>query len=105
MPNDYYIRNQNPQLRTLPLADEVAVKLPTPAFGSVDVTAVTVADWLALFRADGTPWNPGAGDEPPPSVYEGPYGGYFGAGDVEAGYWLTLDADGTVVQVVAQYRP
>jgi hypothetical protein len=106
VPNDYYIRNQNPQLRTLPLAGDVSVSLPTSAFGSVDVTPVTITDWLALFKADGSPWNPGAGDEPPASNYsEPPHFGYFGAGDVEFGYWLTLDTNGTVVQIVGQYRP
>ena len=105
VPNGYYIRNQNSQLRALPLAGDASIMLPTSAFGSVEVTPVTVADWLALFKPDGSPWNPGAGDEPPPSSYTEPHFGYFGAGDVEFGYWLTLDTDGTVVQIVGQYRP
>jgi hypothetical protein len=105
VPNGYYIRNQNPQLRTLPLASDAAVMLPTSALGSVEVTPVAAADWLALFKPDGTPWNPAAGDEAPASNYSEPHFGYFGAGDVEFGYWLTLDGEGTVVQVVGQYRP
>lgn len=105
VPNDYYIRNQNPQLRTLALADNVSVVLPTPEFGSVEITPVTITDWLALFKPDGSPWDPGAGDEAPASNYGEPHFGYFGAGDVGFGYWLTLDTDGTVVQILGQYRP
>jgi len=104
VPNDYYIRNQNPQLRTLPLAGDVAVMLPTSAFGSVEVTPVIVTDWLALFKADGSPWNPES-EEVPPTLFTEPHFGYFGAGNVGAGYWLTLDTDGNVVQIVGQYRP
>ncbi len=105
LPNDYYIRNQNPQLRTLPVASDFAVMLPTPAFGSVEVTAVTPAEWLAMFQPDGSPWNAGACDQPDGPVCAEPHFGYFGAGEVGFGYWLTLDADGTVLQVVGQYRP
>jgi hypothetical protein len=38
VPNDYCIRNINPQLRTLPLADDVVVWLATSAAGPVSST-------------------------------------------------------------------
>jgi len=101
--NDYYIRNQNPQLRTLPLADNAAINLPSPAFGSVLNVTVGIDEWLALFAPDGTPWDIEGGEQRPEPPE--PHFGYFGAGDSYMGYWLTLDADGTVVQITGQYRP
>ena len=103
VPNDYYIRNQNPQLRTLPVAPEVAINLPTPAFGSVINVTVTVGEWLGQFHDDGTPWDIESGDTRPD--LDEPHFGYFGAGDRGFGYWLTLDAAGNIVQITGQYRP
>ena len=103
VPNDYYIRNVNDLLRTLPLAEDITISLPTPATGSVLNVPVSLDEWLSLFKADGTPWDIEAGDEPPVPVE--PHFGYFGAGTTYMGYWLTLDADGTVIQVIGQYVP
>lgn len=103
VPNDYYVRNQNPQLRTLPLADGAGIDLPSPAFGSVINVSVNTAEWLGLFKEDGTPWDVEAGEEPP--TLEEPHFGYFGAGYTGGGYWLTLNEAGEVVHITGQYRP
>jgi hypothetical protein len=103
VPNDYYIRNENQQLRTLSLVDGVAINLPSPAFGSVLNVTVGINEWLGLFSPSGTPWDVAGGEQPPEPAE--PHFGYFGAGDAAMGYWLTLDPDGTVVQITGQYRP
>jgi hypothetical protein len=103
VPNGYYIRNTNDQLRTLPVADDTLVILQTSTFGSVTGTAVQFDEWLGLFKADGTPWDYEAGDEVP--TWDTPHFGYMGASTVYAPYWLTLDADGTVIQIEQQYIP
>lgn len=100
VPNGYYIRNVNPQLRTLPVADDVTIFLPTPAIGPVTMVPVSVDEWLSLFDEDGTPRNP----ESPGEMQE-PHFGYFGAGMEGFAYWLTLDVDGNVFQITGQYRP
>lgn len=103
VPNGYYIRNQNTQLRTLPLDPAFNVNLPTAASGPVENVIVSVTGWLGLFKDDGTPWDLDAGDEPP--VWEEPHFGYFGAGLNTFGYWLTMNEDGEVLQVTGQYTP
>lgn len=100
VPNDYYIRNVNPRLRTLPLADDVRVWLVSAAEGSVGSVAVEVAEWLALFN-DEVPWDYGT-EEPPD--WEGPHYGYFGSGTVYAGYWLVI-VEGEVIAIERQYVP
>ncbi len=100
VPNGYYIRNVTPQLRTLPLADGVSLFLPTPAIGPVTMVPVQLDEWLSLFTEEGTPH-----DAESQGDVEEPHFGYFGAGSEGFSYWLTLDADGNVVQITGQYRP
>ncbi len=99
VPNDYYIRNVNPRLRTLPLSGDVAVWLVSAA-GPVMSVAVEVDEWLALFN-DGVPWD--YETEEPPS-FEPPHYDYFGSGTVYAGYWLII-VDGEVIAIERQYVP
>jgi hypothetical protein len=57
-PNDYYIRNVNPQLRTIPVAATADVSwLPNSGDPSTQTT-VPYADWLAG-RAARTDYQPG----------------------------------------------
>lgn len=100
VPNDYYIRNVNPQLRTLPLSEDVLVILATPAPGAVGEVLVSMDDWLGLFHDDGTPYD--LDEEDPPPVEE-PHSGFFGAG-WGAPYWLTIDG-AEVIQIRQQYLP
>jgi len=102
MPNDYYIRNQNDLLRTLPVADDVLVMLLTSADGPIETVEVPMDEWLALFKPDGTPWDYTVDEVP--SWEEPPYG-YYGASLAATPYWLTLDASGTVIQIEQQYLP
>jgi hypothetical protein len=91
VPNDYYIRNENPNLRQLPVAEEAPVVLQTCFVDGpcVRQTAVTLEQWASLLAdqsADGLPedWQ------------------WYGGGLLP--YWLTL-RDGTVVYVSEQYLP
>jgi germination protein M len=102
VPNDYYIRNTNPQLRTLPLADNALVILQTPAVGSVTGVAVSTDAWLGLFKNDGSPWNYETDVVPD---WPAPDYGYFGASMINTPYWLTLDGNGNVIQIEQQYIP
>jgi len=102
VPNGYYIRNTNTQLRTLPLADNALVILQTPAPGPVGVVTVPADVWLGLFKDDGAPWNYETDTIPD---WPAPDYGYFGAGMANTPYWLTLDADGNVIQIEQQYIP
>ncbi len=102
VPNDYYIRNTNPQLRTLPVADNALVILQTSAMGSVTGVAVPIDEWLGLFKDDGTPWNYETDTIPD---WPAPNYGFVGASTVYAPYWLTLDGDGNVIQIEQQYIP
>ena len=57
-PNDYYIRNVNPQLRTIPVASDATVSwLPSSGDPSTQTT-VPYADWL-VGRAARTDYQPG----------------------------------------------
>ncbi len=98
VPNDYYIRNVNPQLRTLPLADDVAVWLISP----VEVTSVEVAigEWLGLFN-DGAPWDYETDQVP---TWDEPYFGYYGAAMLQTPYWFVI-LDGEVIAIEQQYVP
>lgn len=100
VPNDYHIRNTNPRLRVLPLADDTAVWLATGAEGGVRMVAVSADEWLGLFN-DGRPWDYEV-DEPP--EWEGPHHGYLGASTVYAPYWLVI-LDGEVIAIEQQYLP
>ena len=83
--NDYYIRNQNTRLRTLHLADDVAIRV---VGDPPDTVAGTYDDFVDGF----------ASDEVAP----------FGGGPTYRGshvpYWLNV-ADGEVVQIEEQYVP
>lgn len=100
VPNDYYIRNVNPRLRTLPHDDDVRIWLTTSAEGSVTTIEVGLEEWLTIFN-DGNPWDYET-DEVPPG--EAPHFGYLGAGTVYAPYWLII-LDEAVIAIEQQYIP
>jgi len=82
VPNDYYIRNNNPLLRTLPFEDDVEL---------------AVIDWnncCELVQGE---------LEPFAAAFEGhqPAGSYRGS---LSPYWLTV-AGGRVVKIEEQYQP
>lgn len=59
-PNDYYVRNENPQLRTIPVASGAEVSwLPDTGDPSTQTT-VPYADWLTGTAARGSDYQPGA---------------------------------------------
>jgi|GEM_PF-736695 len=87
VPNDYYIRNDNPQIRQLVLSPAAPVVLqacfdPGPC---VTTVGVTVDQWSQLV----------GGAEPDGWIW-------YGGGALP--YWLTV-RDGEIIQVVEQYLP
>ena len=100
VPNDYYIRNVNPQLRTLPLASDASLWLISPA-GQIGSVRVDLGEWLVLFN-DGVPWDWEADNVP--SWEEHPHYGYFGASMIDTPYWFVI-LDGEVIAVEQQYVP
>jgi hypothetical protein len=82
-PNDYFIVNDNPQLRTFEVATEVEVKLSTQAEGvEPDGYLVTLEEWRQMFGGV----TPGMG-----FVRDVPY-------------WITLDGE-TVTSIEEQFLP
>lgn len=79
--NDYYVRNQNPLVRTLPLADAAVIRVNTA--GGYE------------------PTNTADGHEVNRSTFES----YFKAGTLQHAYfWLTIK-DGTVTAIEEQFVP
>lgn len=81
-PNDYYIVNDNPKLRDLPVAPGLTVTVVTNSDGTSDPDghALTLAQWAASLT--------------------GPEAVSFKA----CPYWVTI-TDGTVTAIEAQYLP
>lgn len=94
VPNDYFIRNVNPQLRTLLIPAPPVVVVPTSETGAVTEVDIPFVEWLGFFD-DGRPWP--LGEAP----FEEPF---FLPGAEGAPYWLTI-VDGSVVQIRQQYLP
>lgn len=82
VPNDYYIRNVNPKLRTLTFADVVEVTLLDSSVGGTDAARSVPADIATLARV--VQLRVGPGDGTP--------------------FWITIAA-GRVVKVEEQYLP
>jgi hypothetical protein len=78
-PNDYYIRNVNPDLREVPVAADAEV-MWLPNLGGPDLADITYADWIAARYTPGT------------------------EGEYKPGVWLTI-ADGEIVEIQEQYVP
>ncbi len=81
LPNDYYIVNDNPLLRTVPVSPDVSVRVIDWKH-CCDVTDATFADWAAAVRRGPTPEYHGA-DSP---------------------YWIT-SRGGVIVKIEEQYLP
>jgi hypothetical protein len=99
VPNDYFIVNENPRLRTFELASDVEVSLMTST-GDIASIPVDPNLWVVLFEAAGRC-----------SAVDGPsdcfdLGGedwrWFGSGTLP--YWIQLEAD-SIVRVEEQYLP
>lgn len=87
VPNDYYIRNDNPQIRELTLAPEAPIVLqgcfdPGPCLTTVGVPVDQWSELVSGAEPDGWTW--------------------YGGGTLP--YWLTV-RDGEIIQVVEQYLP
>ncbi len=85
LPNGFYIRNNNPQLRTLPLDDEALIYLfDYTITDEFDLDPVSIDTLIAAMQSD---------DQ---SAY------YFSLDDYPV--WLTIK-DGTILQITPQYLP
>lgn len=91
VPNDYYIVNENPQLRELALDPGAPIVLNACFVDGACVTQVrvTIDQWMALLDGD-TP--EGLGD------------GFQWYGQAALPYWLILDGE-TIIGVEEQYLP
>jgi hypothetical protein len=91
IPNDYYIVNENPQLRELAFASEAPIVLNACFIDGECVTQVrvTIDQWVALLDGD-TPDGLGAG--------------FQWYGQAALPYWLILDGE-TIIGVEEQYLP
>ena len=91
VPNDFYIRNDNPTLRELPVSEKAPVVLQTCFVDGpcVRQTAVTLEQWAGLLAEQAPGGLPGGWQ-------------WYGGGALP--YWLTLQ-DGAVVHVTEQYLP
>ena len=91
VPNDFYIRNDNPALRELPVSEATPVVLQTCFVDGpcVRQTAVTVEQWASLLA-----------EQAPGGLPQGWQ--WYGGGALP--YWLTLH-DGAIVHISEQYLP
>jgi hypothetical protein len=86
VPNDYYIVNDNPRLRVVPLSFDVGVLLVDWP-NCCESVGATLDDVVAAIDADG-------------EITAAGFRYYPG----ETGYWLTIDG-GEIVSIEEQYRP
>lgn len=84
VPNDYYIVNDNPRLRTLPIDPDVEVWVIDWA-NCCDLVRGGVQPFVDAFQTRHHPWD---------AMYQGR----------EAPYWITVE-DGRVVKIEVQYLP
>lgn len=91
VPNDYYIVNENPQLREMALDPDAPIVLNACFVDGECVTQVrvTIAQWVALLDGDAPD---GLGD------------GFQWYGQAALPYWLILDGE-TIVGIEEQYLP
>lgn len=82
VPNDYYILNVNPQLRRVPLAPAVAVRILDLATGTVATKEIDLPTFARIFQRP-------KGSE---------------VGHLRSGYWVTI-VNGEIVDVEEQYVP
>lgn len=83
--NDYYIRNENPQLRTIPLDQLALIRLIDGTAGPLRAVTVTLRDFVRILES---------GDD----------GRWYGAAH-GAPFWFIVDGERTIFQVVQQYIP
>lgn len=99
VPNDYYIVNENPLLRTFALASEIQVLLQGYR-DNIEVIATDPALWMELIeevvRCDAAGWPEDCAD------LGGDDWRWFGGGYLP--YWIQVDGD-TVVRIEEQYLP
>jgi hypothetical protein len=82
-PNDYYIRNENAQLRTLPVAADVMVSVVWLGGGGAEAEQIAFAELPDYVAGDPDPDDPYAWWAP---------------------FWFTM-SDGTVTMIEEQYLP
>jgi len=84
VPNDYYIVNDNPRLRTLAVATDVEIRVIDWGH-CCDLVQGEIQPFVEAFQTEHHAWN---------AMYQGG----------ESQYWLTVEG-GVVVQIEEQYLP
>lgn len=84
--NDFYIRNRNDQLRTLPVIDGARVRLIDATVGSLTPVTVPATELLRMLETgDDIAW--------------------YGAASPGTPYWFIVDQEGVIHQAQQQYVP
>ena len=86
VPNDYYIRNRNDRLRTLPVADDAAIRVIDATTNRLPEVTVTLADFIRMLETGDDLWT-------------------YGAAQPATPYWFIVDPEGVVRQMQQQYIP
>jgi hypothetical protein len=103
VPNDYFISNENPMLRTFPIASEVTIELIGFFLegGQLESIAVTAPEWAELFTfaADcaANEWEDCIVEELGLAGWQ-----WYGLGQLP--YWILVE-DGEIVAIEEQYLP
>lgn len=84
--NDYYIRNQNPLLRTIELDQLAMVRLIDATFGPLKSTTVPLHEFVRILET---------GDD----------GRWYGAASQGTPFWFMVDGDRMIYQIRQQYVP
>ncbi|NND03034.1 MAG: hypothetical protein HKN91_09625 [Acidimicrobiia bacterium] len=84
--NDYYIRNQNPLLRIIPIDDLALVRLIDTTSGPIESVTVPVGEFIRILES---------GDD----------GRWYGAASEFTPFWFTVDGEDLIYQIEQQYIP
>ena len=84
--NDYYIRNENPRLRTIPVDQLALVRLIDATSGPLDSVTISIQEFIKILES---------GDD----------GRWYGAATQGTPFWFMVDGDDRIYQVRQQYVP
>ena len=84
--NDFYIRNENPLVRLIPADQDTVVRLIDSSTGPLQSRTVTIEDFVRIIETR---------DE----------GRWLGAGSGHVPFWVMVDGESRIYQIVQQYIP
>ncbi len=84
--NDYYIRNDNPRLRVIPVDDFTTVRLIDATSGPLESVTVPISEFIRIIETS---------DD----------GRWYGAASAFTPFWFMVDGESYIHQIVQQYIP